>query len=261
MQVGSVADAHLCRAVDVALKATGLGHRQQLLRLHEAAGLGVVEGHHLRRLPSDQSQYVVSVPGAFVGHDGHVGVLGHPGHVLQALDRLFHVPDVVVGKDAGDSERLLPGAVALVGVNPDAHIGERLADAFDQVDIPLGIVAHLDLDASDALVDDLLCGLHGLVRLHQADGVSHRHLAAHQPAQELINRQAVYLAHRIVHGHVEGCLGVGVALDKLVHLGVEVLDPADVLANDQGRQVLVDDDAGAFRRLAELGAVLAAPVL
>ena len=82
---------------------------------------------------------------------------------------------------------------------------------------------------------------------------------ANLAAQELIDRHTVDLADRIVQGDVDRSLRIGVATQRAVHPGVQLLDLGDVRADDGGKQDLLDCGRCHLRRLSVPRAMVAAP--
>ena len=260
MQVGGDADAHLGRAVDVARQRRRAGNREQPLGAREPARLGVVDRQHLRGVEAHDFEHVLGGPGALVGHHRHVDALADLGHGAQALDRLLGIDQIVFLHRGDRPHRLAPGAVALVGVDPDlAGAADRLAHRRHDLDVALDLDADLDLDGGDAFGHDLGGFARGGVRVHDADAVREFGAVAHLAAEQLIDRHAVDLADRVVQRHVDRRLGVGIAAQHAVHAQMQLLDLGDVLPGDGRKQHLLDRHRGHLRRLAVARAVVAAP--
>ena len=229
MQIGGNADAHLRRAVDVARQRGRARHREQALGAREAARLGVVDRKHLRGVQPHDLEHVLGGPGALVGHDRDVDARADLRHRAQALDRLLGIDEVVFLHRGDRAHGLAPGAVALVGVDPDlAGAADRLAHRRDHRDVALGLDADLDLDGGDALGDHLGGLARGGIGVHDPDAVRDLGAVANLAAEELIDRHAVDLADGIVQRDVDRRLGIGIAAQGPVHARVQLLDLGDV---------------------------------
>jgi hypothetical protein len=100
----------------------------------------------------------------------------------------------------------------LVGIDPDlAGVSDRLPHRGHHLDVALSFDADLDLDRGDALRGHLGRLVRGSVGVHDPDAVRQRRAVANLAAQELIDRDTVDLADRIVDGDIDRGLRVGIA--------------------------------------------------
>src|SRR5215831_1119724 len=119
MQIGSDADPHFRRSVDVARQRCRAGNRQEALGVCEATWLGVVDRKHLRGVEPDYLEHVLGGPGTFVGHHRDVDARAHFGHRPQPFDWLLDVDEIVFLHGSNHPHRFPPGAVTLVGIDAD----------------------------------------------------------------------------------------------------------------------------------------------
>ena len=110
---------------------------------------------------------------------------------------------------------------------------QRLAHGGQPLDILVGIEADLHLDAPIALGDIGLGPGHHALGLLLGDRAIEIDLPAVAPAQQLGQRQTGLLAQDIPAGHVERRLGIGMALQQMVHAPVEGADLRRVLADQR----------------------------
>jgi len=125
---------------------------------------------------------------------------------------LLDVDEIVFLHGSDHPHGFAPGAVALVGIDADlAGVSDRLAHRGHHLDVALGFDADLDLDRGDALRDHLGRLARGSVGVHDPDAVCQRRAVANLAAQELIDRDTVDLADRIMDGDIDRGLRVGIA--------------------------------------------------
>jgi hypothetical protein len=88
-----------------------------------------------------------------------------------------------------------------------------------------------------------------------------RNAVPYHAAQQLMDRNVVYLADRVVERDVQCRLGLRVSLDGFIHFAVESRNVADILADQGRRQKRIDDQLGCLRCFAVARLVFAAPIL
>ncbi len=261
MEIRGIPHSCFHRAIDVALKTSGLRYGRNLFRLEQTAGFGRVKGNDIRGLLPNDLQRILRGPGAFVCHDRSIHSPRHLSHRFDPLHGLFHVGNAIFFHGLDGAYRGLYRGVALIGVhsnlNPIAHC---LPDLSYELHISFGLDTALQLDRFYPLVLYLERFLYGFVDLHKTDAVGHWDSLPITTAEQLISRHAERLSSNIVKGHVDGGLAVWIAFDRLIHKRVERCDPAGVLSRQGRREDVTDDPDRRCGRLAVILHVIAAPI-
>ena len=135
-----------------------------------------------------------------------------------------------------------------------------MADLLDQFDVALLIDAAFELDGLDPFRLRLHGFFDGFFDFHQSETMRNGNPLAKQTAEQLINRNFQRFANDVIKRRVDRCFAIGITFHRLVHQRVNRLEAARVLATKRRRENVVDDMHRRLRRLAEVFAVVAAPI-
>ena len=242
----------------------GLGQRRDLAGLRDAADAVGVELDDVERARLEQVAELVQREGVLAAGDGDAAVALEGGVALQVVrnHRLFE-PAQVERLEQRQHPLGVVERPAHVGVGHDVDAGaDRLAHGAHQIEVALHAFGAVDRAPAEAQLHGAVAGVLVAARFRrelverravQAAGVD-RNAPLGPAAEQAVDRLAGGLAEHVPErdvdradrDHAEALAAPGHGL--AVHVLPEELDVPRILADEQRRQVAIDDRLGHVRR-------------
>ena len=229
--------------------AVRLGQAEQGPGGGEPAALGQLDVDQVGGPAADHLDQVADAEDRLVGEDRGGHAVGDPGQPVEVPGR-YRLLDQLDAVQRGDHADRLARRPALVGVEPDGHVGPDCGlDGADAGDVGGGVPADLDLEHVEALGDPGLCGGGQLVGRTRRE----RHIRADpQPtaAQQAHQRDTEPPRGQVMQGDVDGGDRARVAHHGAGRRPAGGRDVVGIAADQQRGEDLCDTCLGAGDRLA-----------